>query len=166
MRAMSPLPESTIQERFALALHATERAWRLGLDARLKTLGVGQSGWLAIAAIAKAPSALSQRELADRLGVESPSMAAMIDRLEGRGLVARIACPTDRRIKLLLLTDTGRALHAQIRAAADAFRARVLEGVDPVQLERVSGLLDALCAHIQVELAMPSPGRSWALACA
>ncbi|MFL6672589.1 MAG: MarR family winged helix-turn-helix transcriptional regulator [Massilia sp.] len=149
---MSTLPDSTVRERFAAALHASARSWRLGLDARLKDLGVGQSGWLAIAMIAKSASPLSQRALAGLLGVEGPSVVAMVDRLEQAGLVLRAPCPSDRRVKLLQLTDSGRALYAKVRVQADAFRASVLDGVDPAALEAATVLLDALRARIEESL--------------
>lgn len=147
-----------LPDRFAIALHATARAWRLGLDARLKNLGVGQAGWLAIAVIAKSTPDLSQRAIADRLGVEAASMVAMIDRLESLGLVMRMPCPSDRRVKLVRLTASGRVLHGKVRAEADAFRAKVLAGIDPAQLEQVTALLVMLDGHTERELDILSSG--------
>lgn len=141
-----------LSEQFAIALHATARAWRLGLDAHLKNLGIGQAGWLAIAAIAKSTLDLSQRAIADRLGVEAASMVAMLDRLEGLGLVMRMPCPLDRRVKLVRLTVPGRELHGKVQAEANAFRANVLAGIDPAQLEQVTALLCMLDEHIEREL--------------
>jgi MarR family transcriptional regulator for hemolysin len=141
-----------LPERFAIALHATARAWRIALDARLKDLGVGQAGSLAMATLARSKADLSQRALADHLRIEAPAMGAMVDRLAEAGLVTRTACPGDRRIKLVRLTDAGRDLHGQVRMEAEAFRASVLAGVDPALLERVAGLLEALRRPVASEL--------------
>jgi MarR family transcriptional regulator for hemolysin len=149
---MSSLPDSTPQERFSAALHASARSWRIALDARLKDLGVGQSGWLTIAMIAKSTTDLSQRALADLLGVEGPSVVAMLDRLEQAGLVLRAPCPTDRRVKLVHLTDSGRELFAKVRKEADAFRATVLAEVDPAALAAATALLEALRTRIEESL--------------
>jgi MarR family transcriptional regulator, transcriptional regulator for hemolysin len=146
---MSPLPDPTPQERFSTALHSTARSWRLALDARLKDLGVGQSGWLTIAILAKSKTELSQRALADQLGVEGPSVVSMLDRLENGGLVTRSPCPTDRRVKLIHLTDSGRALYAKVRKQADAFRASVLDDVPPAQLAAATALLESLRTRIE-----------------
>jgi MarR family transcriptional regulator for hemolysin len=146
---MSPLPDPTPQERFSTALHATARSWRIALDARLKDLGVGQSGWLTIAILAKSKDELSQRALADQLGVEGPSVVAMLDRLEAAGLVLRAPSPTDRRVKLIHLTDAGRALYAKVRKQADAFRASVLGDVPPAQLAAATALLETLRTRIE-----------------
>ena len=149
---MSPLPDPTPQERFSTALHATARSWRIALDARLKDLGVGQSGWLTIAILAKSRDDLSQRALADQLGVEGPSVVSMLDRLEAAGLVLRAPCPTDRRVKLIHLTEAGRALYAQVKKQADAVRASVLGDVPPAQLAAATALLEKLRTRIEESL--------------
>ena len=149
---MSHLPDPTPAERFAVALHNTARYWRIALDARLKDLGVGQSGWMTIAMIAKAKEPLSQRALADLLGIEGPSIVAMLDRLERGGLVRRAPSPNDRRVKLAHLTEDGRALYAKVRKEADAFRGAMLEGVDPAALAAATALLETLRARIEDQL--------------
>ncbi len=143
-----PNPALTPAERFSMALHATAREWRIAIDKRLKDLGVGQSGWMTIAMIAKAKEPLSQRALADLLGIEGPSIVSMLDRLERDGLVRREPSPLDRRVKLAHLTDDGRALYAEVRKEADAFRAAMLDGLDPATLNAATDLLEGLRARI------------------
>jgi len=143
-----PNPAPTPAERFSMALHATAREWRIAIDKRLKDLGVGQSGWMTIAMIAKAKEPLSQRALADLLGIEGPSIVSMLDRLERDGLVRREPSPLDRRVKLAHLTDEGRALYAKVRKEADAFRAAMLDGLDPATLNAAADLLEGLRARI------------------
>jgi len=143
-----PNPALTPAERFSMALHATAREWRIAIDKRLKDLGVGQSGWMTIAMIAKAKEPLSQRALADLLGIEGPSIVSMLDRLERDGLVRREPSPLDRRVKLAHLTDDGRALYAKVRKEADAFRSAMLDGLDPATLDAAADLLEGLRARI------------------
>ncbi len=143
-----PNPALTPAERFSMALHATAREWRIAIDKRLKDLGVGQSGWMTIAMIAKAKEPLSQRALADLLGIEGPSIVSMLDRLERDGLVRREPSPLDRRVKLAHLTDDGRALYAKVREEADAFRSAMLDGLDPSTLNAATDLLEGLRARI------------------
>lgn len=143
-----PNPALTPAERFSMALHATAREWRIAIDKRLKDLGVGQSGWMTIAMIAKAKEPLSQRALADLLGIEGPSIVSMLDRLERDGLVRREPSPLDRRVKLAHLTDDGRALYAKVRKEADAFRSAMLDGLDPATLNAATDLLEGLRSRI------------------
>jgi len=147
-----PNPPLTPAERFSMALHATARDWRIAIDKRLKDLGVGQSGWMTIAMIAKAKEPLSQRALADLLGIEGPSVVSMLDRLERDGLVRREPSALDRRVKLAHLTDDGRALYAKVRKEADAFRSAMLDGLDPATLSAAAELLEGLRTRIGGQL--------------
>jgi MarR family transcriptional regulator for hemolysin len=145
---MSGLPESP-EEGFSKALHGSARLWRLALDKRLKHLGIGQAAWMTIATIAKSDAPMSQRALADLVGVEGPSMVSMLDRLERDGYVTRAPCPNDRRVKLAHLTDAGRTVYAEVRKVAEAFRTELLAGVDPDALAAAARVLETVRARIE-----------------
>jgi MarR family transcriptional regulator for hemolysin len=145
---MSSLPES-FEERFSAALHTSARLWRLALDKRLKRLGIGQSGWMTVAMIARSDEPLSQRALADLVGVEGPSMVSMLDRLERDGLVTRAASPTDRRVKLVQLTDAGKTIYAEVIKEAAPFRAGLLADLDPQALAAATLLLETLRKRLE-----------------
>ncbi|ALK96115.1 hypothetical protein AB595_28405 [Massilia sp. WF1] len=149
---MSDLPESPVGERFSAAVHSTARGWRLLIDKQLKHLGIGQAGWMTIAMVAKCTGPLSQRALADLVGVEGPSMVSMLDRLEREGLVTRAPSPTDRRVKLVHLTEAGTTLYQQVRAQANAVRTALLGDIDPAQLKAATELLELLRTRIEEQL--------------
>ncbi len=140
------------EERFSMALHNTARVWRQAIDRRLKDLGVGQAGWLAIANIAKSRQALSQIELANRLGVEGPSVVSLVDRLVKAGLVERAPSETDRRIKHVVLTEAGQQLYAKVKTAADAYRKELLASIDGARLLAAAELLEELQAKVEASL--------------
>jgi len=140
-----------LEERFSGALHNAARAWRQALDRRLKYLGVSQASWMTIAVAAKARTPLSQSELADRLGVEGATMVAMVDRLVKAGLVIRQPSTTARRVKRVVLTQTGDVLYDKVRAEAVAFRKELLANMEPKALltatellEKLQGILDSM----------------------
>jgi MarR family transcriptional regulator for hemolysin len=149
---MSDLPEPSGGERFSAALHSTARDWRLLIDKQLKHLGIGQAGWMTIAMIAKSAEPMSQRALADLVGVEGPSMVSMLDRLEREGLVTRAPSPTDRRVKLVRLTDAGAVLYQQVREQAQSVRATLLGDIAPERLAAATELLELLRSRIQEQL--------------
>jgi len=142
---------NSVGERFSAALHSTARSWRVGLDRRLKFLGLGQAGWMTIAVVAKAGKPMSQTELANAVGVEGATMVTMLDRLERDDLVDRQPSTTDRRIKLISLTDAGLSLYVKVRAESDAYRQELLAGVDKAALEQATLLLEQI--HERVEAA-------------
>jgi len=149
---MSLLADPPMAERFATAIHTSARTWRQLLDKRLKHLGIGQSGWITIAKVAKAGEPMSQRALADLVGIEGPSMVSMLDRLERDGFVVRVSSPTDRRVKLVQLTEAGSKVYAEVHKEATFIRASLLEGLDPQALATATELLEALARRIEEAL--------------
>jgi len=143
---------ATTEERFSMALHNTARIWRQAIDRRLKDVGVGQAGWLAIANIAKSKTALSQIELANLLGVEGPTVVSLVDRLVKAELVQRVPSETDRRVKHVVLTEAGQALYGKVRTAADAYRKELLAGIDKTRLLAATELLEELQAMVEASL--------------
>ena len=141
-----------MEERFAKALHDGARTWRLALDKRLKHLGIGQSGWMTIAMVAKSAEPMSQRALADLVGVEGPSMVSMLDRLERGGFVTRAPSPTDRRVKLVQLTEAGRKVYDEVKSVAESFRATLLAGLDPQAVTAAALLLETVRSRIEESL--------------
>jgi len=149
---MNPLPNPDPLQRFSGALHNTARAWRQGIDRQLKDLGVSQAGWMTIAMVAKAAEPPSQKQLADLLGVEGPTVVAMVDRLVTANMVVREASLVDRRVKLIRLTPAGDALYARVKVEADAFRTSVLAGLDPAAIDAATALMETIRARIEERL--------------
>ncbi|MER8186081.1 MarR family transcriptional regulator [Kitasatospora sp. NPDC094015] len=59
---------------------------------------------------------MPMRTLAELLACDASNVTGIIDRLEARDLVRREADPADRRVKLVLLTETGQEAVRRIRA--------------------------------------------------
>lgn len=140
---------STIEERFSAALHGSARAWRLAIDRRLRHLGISQSSWMAIALTAKEKEPPSQTRLANRVGVEDPTMVATIDRLVKAGYMIRTPSATDRRVKLLSLTESGMQVYRSVKQEADAVRGELLAKTDPAVLAIVTGFLEQMQSDIE-----------------
>lgn len=69
---------------------------------------------------------VDQRTLAGLMGLDTSTTAGVVDRLEARGLLRRSASPTDRRVKLLGITDEGNTLLADMQPQVAAAQARML----------------------------------------
>jgi DNA-binding MarR family transcriptional regulator len=57
---------------------------------------------------------VQMNRLADALSCDASNVTGLVDRLESRGLVQRRPSATDRRVKVLHLTDTGSRLRGQL----------------------------------------------------
>jgi DNA-binding MarR family transcriptional regulator len=73
-------------------------------DAGSQALGVNRTDGRCLDVIQQR-GRISAGELADRAGLTSGSVTAVIDRLEAKGYVRRVADPEDRRRVLVELTD-------------------------------------------------------------
>lgn len=89
----------TDQHRFGMQLAQMSRGWRAELDRRLAGLGLSQARWLVLLHLARFEDAPTQRELAQSVGVEGPTLARLLDSLETQGLVQRQSVMEDRRAK-------------------------------------------------------------------
>ena len=84
---------------------------------------------------------LSQRELANRVGVLEPTIVATLDALEKSGLVTRVRSTTDRRKIGVMLTPAGNALRGTLLGDAATVLDRALAGLSA---ERIAGLRASL----------------------
>ncbi|KAA0082569.1 MarR family transcriptional regulator [Mycolicibacterium sp. P9-64] len=66
-----------------------------------------------------AKRAMTAKEIAESATMDAPATTVALNDLEGRGLIVREADPTNRRCKLVSLTDKGRAVVASIDEVDD-----------------------------------------------
>lgn len=96
-----------------------------------------------LALFAEAQPGLEQVALAYEEGVDRATLANVLARLEGRGLIARAAA-NDRRVKRVSLTLEGRATLARTKRAAERAHARTIEALPPAERDAFLGALRRL----------------------
>jgi MarR family transcriptional regulator for hemolysin len=124
------------QHRFAMQVAQLSRAWRSELDRRLVGLGLSQARWLVLLHLARFTEMPTQRELAQSVGVEGPTLARLLDSLEAQELVTRVAVPEDRRAKKIALQPKAQPLIEKIEAISTQLRQEVFVGIDEEDLRR------------------------------
>jgi DNA-binding MarR family transcriptional regulator len=92
----------------------------------------------------------SQQAIGERLGIPPSRMVALVDRLEGRGLLERRASPSDRRAHALHQTTAGRRLFAKAAAVAAALEGELTAELDGEQRTRLIAQLDGMAARLGV----------------
>jgi DNA-binding MarR family transcriptional regulator len=88
-------------------------------------------------------------ELAAHERVQPPSMTRVVAALEDRGLVSRVAHPTDRRQVLVAVTDRARAMLLEDRRRREAWLVAHLADLTPSEravLQAAAPILDRLAA--------------------
>lgn len=129
---------------FSRLLHLTAHAWRQAIDRRMKDNGLSMSSWMAVATIAIQEAPISQKELAQALGLEDASVVPLIDRLVKQQLVERVQPEEDRRKRLLHVTPRGEILYQRLKVEADALRNELLVNVDKHDLAVTQRVLQQL----------------------
>ncbi len=81
--------------------------------------------YAALQTVANQPG-IDQRTLAGRIGLDTSTVAGVVDRLEARALLQRNVSPQDKRVRLLTLTGTGATLLADVEPAMRAAQQRIL----------------------------------------
>jgi DNA-binding MarR family transcriptional regulator len=94
-------------------LFLAHRAVHDELDGRLHEHGASLWNWVLLREAANADGA-SQRELADLMRIEPPTLVRHLDKLADEGLVERQPDPSDRRILRVVVTPAGRKRLAQL----------------------------------------------------
>jgi MarR family transcriptional regulator for hemolysin len=137
-----PLLEPDLQ--FASELFRVSRRWGLTLDERLKATGPGRPVWATLLWLSRRGEGTSQRELAESMGVETPTMTRQLEHMERLGLIARRPVRGDRRAKRVELTDEGRAALERMDGLAAEVRRVLLRDVDPADLAVAVRVLQAI----------------------
>ena len=111
----------------------TARVWRNKLDQRLRPLGLSQAKWRTLAHLARGH--LTQRDLAQRLSIEEPTLARLLVKLEKDRWIKRQGAPDDRRCKTVHLQPKSSALLEEIQKTARDLRHELVEKISPRDLQ-------------------------------
>src|SRR5215467_3782576 len=142
-------------EIFGQLVHGTARAWRQELDARLKPMGLSQAKWRTLMHLSMAGDALTQAEIAARLGVEEPTVVNLIHRLEKEEWITRNNSPRDRRCKMVLLGRRAQRVIGRINSSAETLRDELMAGIPTSDLQTCMKVL----ARIRQQAEKTDKGR-------
>jgi DNA-binding MarR family transcriptional regulator len=86
----------------------------------------------------------SQQQAAQRLGIDRTTMVAMLDTLEGKGLVSRHPDATDRRRNVVELTATGQDTLRRAVEASDEAEREFLAPLSPQAAQQLRNALHTI----------------------
>jgi MarR family transcriptional regulator for hemolysin len=136
--------EESIGYWVVMTAHAFERA----LNEELAPHGITYRQWQVLGWLAL-EGELSQSQLVERLQIEAPTLAGILDRMERDGWISRRVDDGDRRKKLVRPTPRVRPVWAKIVAAARRVRAQATQAILPEQLEIVRQTLAAIQENLK-----------------
>jgi DNA-binding MarR family transcriptional regulator len=89
----------------------------------------------------------SQQQAAQRLAIDRTTMVAMLDTLEGKGLVSRHPDADDRRRNVVELTDAGRDILQRAAKASDDAERAFLAPLSPQAAQQLRNSLHAIVTY-------------------
>lgn len=120
-------------ETIGQLVQETARVWRHKLDQRLRPLGLSQAKWRTLANLSRGH--LTQCDLAQRLGIEEPTLARLLGKLEEDRWIKRQNAPHDRRCKTVHLRPKSSAALEEIQKTARDLRHEILETIPARDLQ-------------------------------
>lgn len=123
------------------------RCIRRELEAELATQGITLRQWEVLAWLTL-ENGITQSELADRLGIEAPTLGGILDRMERDGWVERNGCPHDRRKKRLRATGKADSVWQRMVECAYRVRERATAGISDEEIQT----LKKVCLQIRANL--------------
>lgn len=109
-------------------------------DSRFREVGLS-IGQMPVLAALRDGTKLSQRELAIRAGVEQPSMAQLLFRMERDGLIKREPDPEDGRSSLISLSDHALSLVEPVRAIISKGNSEAIVGFTSSEVHALTEML-------------------------
>jgi MarR family transcriptional regulator, transcriptional regulator for hemolysin len=139
---------SRVRSRFGAQIAQAARLWRRAVDQRMRPFGLTEATWLPLLHLARAPTAMRQKELAASLSLDSSSVVRLLDALQAAGLIERREDDRDRRAKAIILTPLGRATVEKVERVARQVRGEAIAGLSDEELATASDVLDRVCATL------------------
>jgi MarR family transcriptional regulator, transcriptional regulator for hemolysin len=104
------------------------------------------------------PLGLTQKQLAEMVGLDKTTMVVTLDELEDAGLARRVPAPSDRRARVVEVTKAGGRKVAEADKIAMQVQADVLASLRETRGEQ---LLEGLCELVRQRLGdEPGPCKS------
>jgi DNA-binding MarR family transcriptional regulator len=131
-----------------LAVRATNSA--------LATYGLRVRQYSVLVLACDTPAGISQRDLAQTLGLDPSQVVQLVDELAGTHLVERKPMPADRRTKLVAATDKGHSVRHEAAEHASAAVRKALRALTDDEEETLRVLLKRV---VLTETGEEPPGR-------
>ncbi len=140
---------------FGFLLADNARLFRQALEKSITEAGLGlTAGEIRALSYVARHDGSRQAVLADRMGVEPMTLSAYLDRLEARKLITRTIDPTDRRAKVIHVTETAAAVFAELRPVVEKTMARATQGVPAADLKRLDEIMILIRANLTSDPAL------------
>lgn len=137
------------RDRLGFLMVTLTRQWRRFVEEQLATNGLTDATWTPLLHLRAWGDGVTQKELAERVGLDGSSLVRLLDILEGKGWVERRADAADRRSKRIFLTAEGNQAVDNIRATMLEAERSLLQDLDEAEVEAMLGSVNKVRARIE-----------------
>jgi MarR family transcriptional regulator for hemolysin len=116
------------------------KAARAFLEQLLNEAGASYGVWSVLAALTTS-GPLIQRELAEHLSIEGPTLTRHLAQMERRGLVTRQRSNTDRRAATVALTEAGEQMWQRLTNVATDCHRQMIGDFTAEEIDALRGML-------------------------
>ena len=136
------------RDRLGFLMVTLTRQWRRFVEEQLAVSGLTDATWTPLLHLRAWGDGVTQKELAERVGLDGSSLVRLLDILEGKGWVERCADPADRRSKRIFLTEEGNTAVDSIRATMLQAELSMLQDLDDAEVEAMLGGVQKIRSRI------------------
>jgi len=137
------------QDRIGFIVKSTAKAFESAFDQQLRRktdITVTQSRVIGTLALVK--DGMTQKEIANTIGIEAPTIVPIIDKLEEQGIVIRKLDHNDRRNNLIFLTGKSEAKWELIIECALELEKASRQGLREEELETTKKTLHKIAQNV------------------
>lgn len=124
-------------------IFATAHQLACAMNEHLQELGITHRQWEVLAWLSF-EGELSQTQLAERMGIESPTLVGVLDRMERDEWIKRVPSETDRRKKIIHPTERVEPVWTKMVEAGLNVRAKATQGLNEDQLTQLREMLSTM----------------------
>ncbi len=135
---------------FGYLIHDVARLLRRRFDAAAHRHDLTMPQWRIIAQLSMADG-MSQVELAGLCETDPMTVSGLVERLEAKGLVLRVADPDDSRAKIVTITDKARAMVSEMKQLAEEIYAEAFDGISDADRATALAVLTSISTNLSAQ---------------
>ena len=109
----------------------------------------GSNGWILAFLYEHEGENIFQKDLENSFSVTRSTISKVVKLMESKGLIRRESVSHDARLKKLILTEKGRAIHLLTAKGNDELEKRIMRGFTPEEIESLASLLERVSRNLE-----------------
>ena len=146
----APIQRYDFQNSIGFLINRTAKGYVKALDSQLReNVGVTVGQWKVLVMLID-QNGLTQKEIADRLGLDGATLIPIIDKMEEEGLVVRKVDSRDRRNNRIYRTDKADALWEKMIQCASDIKEISLKGIPDENIKILRDTLENIWQNLRL----------------